>query len=80
MDLRSKHLVFLADSESVKNFQNLSTVKPCGRRRRTTAVVADGRGTYTGKVTLFCDAHGCDVHNVVVSDLKAVVVRAPVPG
>ena len=39
-------------------------------------VDARGRGTYTGKITLFCDVHGCDVHNVVVSELKAVVVAA----
>lgn len=39
-------------------------------------VDARGRGTYTGKITLFVDVHGCDVHNVVVSELKAVVVVA----
>ena len=53
---------------------------PPSSKNPAEALGADGRGTYTGKVTLFCDAHGCDVHNVVVSDLKAVVVRAPVPG
>ena len=39
-------------------------------------VDARGRGTYTGKITLFLDVHGCDVRNVVVSELKAVVVAA----
>jgi hypothetical protein len=42
----------------------------------TEALGADGRGRYTGKITLFCDVHGCDVHNVVVSELTATVVAA----
>ena len=40
------------------------------------AMSTDNRGTYTGKLTLFCDVHGCDVHNVVTSELKVEVVRA----
>ena len=37
---------------------------------------ADGCSTYGAKVTLFCDVHGADVHNVVVATLKASVVPA----
>ena len=36
----------------------------------------DSCGTYGAKVTLFCDVHGADVHNVVVATLKASVVPA----
>jgi len=36
----------------------------------------EGCSTYAAKVTLFCDVHGCDVHNVVVAALKASVVPA----
>ena len=35
-----------------------------------------GCSTYAAKVTLFCDVHGADVHNVVVAALKASVVPA----
>ena len=36
----------------------------------------EGCSTYAAKVTLFCDVHGADVHNVVVAALKASVVPA----
>ena len=36
----------------------------------------DGCSTYGAMVTLFCDVHGADVHNVVVATLKASVVPA----
>lgn len=36
----------------------------------------DGCGTYGAEVTLFCDVHGADVHNVVFATLKASVVPA----
>lgn len=44
----------------------------------TETLGAGGRGTYTGNITLFCDVHGCDVQNVVVVELKAVVAPARV--